>query len=159
MNNGPALTHRSAASAWPRGRPQASAQERIPLRWHVLGGAQSLLFCSGSRPRLSPGSLSPPPCQHLLRLPVPEVLNSSLPSPGPSQPPCSPASFRLHSCIPARGREPVLTSFPSHAHLGPAEMFPPSFLRCGGEAVQQPLDEDIAKHISNPSGRALSCSG
>lgn len=45
MNNGPALTHRSAASAWPRGRPQASAQERIPLRWRVLGGAQSLLFC------------------------------------------------------------------------------------------------------------------
>ena len=100
MHDRPALTHRSAASAWPRGRPQASAQERIPLRWRVPGGAQSLLTAQALPWVPLPSSLSTLAATSSARglelltalpRPIPVTVLTGLLSP-PAEPPL------LHSC-------------------------------------------------------------
>ena len=91
--------------------------------------SQSLLFCSGSQPRLFPGSLSAPPHQHVpwppsvwdlehlaaLPRPIPVAVLTGSFSPPLERP-------LLRSCS---GHRASLTS---HSHLAPSKCFlPPSF--------------------------------
>ena len=115
--------------------------------------AQSLLFCSGSQPRLFPGSLSAPPHQHVLWPPSGsrdlEHL-AALPRPIPV------------SVLTGWFSPPFLHGAQSIAHLlslplppWPFKMFSSSTC-CDREAVQQRLDGSDPKGTPNPSSRALS---
>ena len=123
------LTHHSAATAQPRaeaGRcPGASVQKPCPAQVARAGGRQ-LKACSSVLAH-SPGSSLGRFLLLLINmccdLPVAaEILNTSLHSPDPFQSLSSPAGFHLHFCM---GHRALLTSFPSHSHLGPSKCFLP----------------------------------